>query len=58
MTLLKSKKFQVALVGIVVLVVGHFVPDIDETALTEVTAVIVAYLLGQGLADFGKEAKK
>ena len=58
MDLFKSKKFQMALVGIIVAVVGHMIPEIDQAALTEVAAVIVAYLISQGLADFGKEGKE
>lgn len=57
MDLFKSKKFQMAIVGIIVVIVGHMIPEIDEAALTEITAVIVAYLVGQGLADFSKERK-
>ncbi len=57
MSIFKSKKFQMAVVGIIVAIVGHTVPEIDEQALTQVTAIIVAYLLGQGLADFGKNGK-
>ncbi len=55
MDLLTSKKFQMTVVGIVVIFVGHMIPEINKAALTEVVAVIVAYLIGQGLADFGKE---
>lgn len=58
MDLFKSKKFQMAIVGVLVAIVGHMIPEIDQAALTEVAAVIVAYLIGQGLADFGKEGKK
>ncbi|MHA1942362.1 MAG: hypothetical protein ACW97P_11685 [Candidatus Hodarchaeales archaeon] len=58
MDLLKSKKFQAALAGVIVVVVISFIPEIDETALTEIVALIIAYIVGQGLADFGKEANK
>ena len=58
MDLLKSKKFQAAVAGVIVVVVTGFIPEIDESALTEIIALIIAYIVGQGLADFGKEAKK
>lgn len=58
MDLFKSKKFQMAVGGIIVVIVVQFVPEIDETALTEIVALIIAAIVGQGLADFGKEVKK
>jgi uncharacterized protein involved in cysteine biosynthesis len=57
MKVLSSKKFWAAVVGVVVIMVTNFIPEIDETALTEIVTLIVAYIVGQGLADFGKEAK-
>jgi uncharacterized protein involved in cysteine biosynthesis len=57
MKVLSSKKFWAAVVGVVVVMVTNFIPEIDETALTEIVTLIVAYIVGQGLADFGKEAK-
>ena len=48
---------EMAVVGIVVVIGGHLMPDIDETALTKVAQIIMAYLVGQGLADFKKEAE-
>ena len=53
----RSKKFQMAVAGIAVVIITNFIPEIDETALTEIVALIIAYILGQGLADFGKENK-
>jgi len=58
MDLFKSKKFWMAVVGIIVVVISNLVPTIDETALTEIVALIIAAIVGQGLADLGKEAKK
>jgi uncharacterized protein involved in cysteine biosynthesis len=57
MDLIKSKKFQMAIAGIIVVVVTSFIPEIDEAELTKIVGLIVAYIVGQGLADFGKEAK-
>jgi hypothetical protein len=56
--LLQSKKFQAAMVGIIVVVGSYFLPNISPEAATEIATVIVAYIGGQGLADFGKESKK
>jgi hypothetical protein len=58
MQLFSSKKFWMAVTGIVVVIVSEFVPGVDEVALTEIVALIIAAIVGQGLADFGKEAKK
>lgn len=58
MDLLKSKKFQMAIAGIIVVIVANFIPEIDETELTKITGLIIAYIIGQGGADWGKEAKK
>lgn len=53
--LLKSKKFQALLVGLIVLLLQQWIPGVNETQATEVVALIVAYIIGQGLADLGKE---
>jgi uncharacterized protein involved in cysteine biosynthesis len=58
MKLLKSKKFQMAIVGIIVVIVTNFIPEIDEADLTKIIGLIIAYILGQGMADLGKESKK
>lgn len=58
MDLLKSKKFQAAIAGIIVVIIMQFIPEIDESELTKIVALIIAYILGQGAADFMKEAKK
>ncbi len=55
--LFQSKKFWMAIVGVVSVVLSHFL-GIDEATTTKVAGVFVAYLLGQGMADFGKESKR
>ena len=52
--MLYSKKFWAALVGLFVDLVGDRA-GVDADALTKAVWVIVSYVLGQGLADFGKE---
>jgi hypothetical protein len=58
MEILKSKKFQASIAGIVVVILSAFIPELDETEVTKIVALIVSYVIGQGLADLGKEAKK
>lgn len=53
--LLQSKKFQAALIGLIVVIAQHFVPGLQEVDLYALLAPFVAYIIGQGLADFGKE---
>ncbi len=58
MAILKSKKFQAAVVGLVVALTGKVGLDLDETALLTILSPILAYIAGQGLADIGKEKAK
>jgi hypothetical protein len=58
LSLFKSKKFQASIAGVIVVVVSAFIPEIDEAELTKIVALIISYVIGQGLADFGKEGKK
>jgi uncharacterized protein involved in cysteine biosynthesis len=58
MDIFKSKKFQAALVGLVVVIAEHFVPGLADLPVQDVLMLIAAYILGQGLADFGKERKQ
>lgn len=58
MDLLQSKKFRAALIGLLVVVVKHFLPDLDETSVQQILAVLLAYIIGQGIADHGKEKAK
>lgn len=53
-----SKKFWVALIGLVVAVAGEVGLDLSVDEIMAVLSPILAYILGQGLADFGKEAAK
>ncbi len=59
MDILKSKKFQAALVSLVVVIAtkaGY--PDLDEAALLTIISPLLTYIAGQGLADIGKEKAK
>jgi hypothetical protein len=57
MDLFYSKKFQLTIIGIVVTVVTSFIPEIDKAELTAIVTLIVANIIGQGMADWGKEGK-
>lgn len=56
--LLNSKKFQAALIGLAVTIAEAFIPALENVDLTSVLAVLIAYIIGQGIADFGKERAK
>ena len=58
MQLFKSKKFWMAVTGIIVVVISDFVPSIDQADLTKIITLIVAAIAGQAAADWGKESKK
>jgi len=55
---LTSKKFITAVVGIIITAAAKHNLNLDEQQVYGVVAVIVAYILGQGWADSGKEAAK
>lgn len=52
------KKLKMAIVGIIIVIATTYIPEIDEAALTKIIHLIMAYIFGQGLADFSKEAKE
>lgn len=58
MDLLKSKKFQASLVGLIVAAVAKIGLNLDEQALLTVLSPILTYVLGQAVADIGKEKAK
>lgn len=53
LSLLRSRKFWAALVGLVLVIVRTFAPDfpLEDEQLTAVVWVIAAYILGTGLED-------
>ena len=54
----KSKKVVVLTVGISLLIAKAIFPDLAEMNTAELVALISAYLIGQGVADAGKEKAK
>lgn len=57
MEIFKSKKFIMAMFGVVAVVLNSYVPVISEEMVMSVAALVSSYVVGQGLADLGKEAK-
>ena len=57
--LFTSKKFWMTVLGVVVTVLVTAVPALEQyqEQLPEMLYLFVAYVIGQGLADFCKEAK-
>lgn len=53
-----SKKFIVAVVGVIIAIAGKHGLSLDPQTVEHVVYLFVAYLLGQGIADHGKEAAK
>ena len=56
--LFKSKKFLAALAGVVFVIVNKLGLDLDEPTVITIVGLIAAYVIGQGHADTGKEARK
>ena len=53
MDLLKSKKFWTAVLGVAAVIIST-VTGLPEEAVLTIGGMVIALLLGQGLADFGK----
>lgn len=53
-----SKKFVAMLVGLLVWFGGKLGLKLSEADLYPAVALIASYILGQGAADFGKEAAR
>lgn len=56
--LLTSKKALAAVSSIVINLVGRIGLDLDQEAVNQVVWPLWIYILGQGIADMGKEAAK
>lgn len=53
--LLGSKKFIAAVIGLIVALAAEFGLELDTEAIMAIVSPIIAYILGQGVADIGKE---
>lgn len=58
MSLLNSKKFQAAVIAVVVMVANEFSLQLDPEAILAVVSPLIAFIIGQGVADIGKEKAK
>ena len=54
--LLKSKKAIATIAGVLVVATNRIGLQLPEEAVTQIVAAIAAYVVSQGLADFGKHA--
>ena len=56
MNFFKSKKFLVALAGVIGITLSHFT-GIGVEVIDQILYVVIAYIVGQGVADIGKYKK-
>ena len=56
--LLTSKKFLAMVVGIIMSIATKYGLNIPEDLVNQLVALIVTYVVGQGIADSGKEAAR
>lgn len=56
--LIGSKKFVVFVSGAIVALLAKYKFEADATVIQGLIAMVAAYLIGQGIADNGKEAAK
>jgi hypothetical protein len=54
--LLASKKAVAAIAGVLVILAGRIGLNLPDDTALEITGIVIAYLLGQGLADVNKPA--
>jgi hypothetical protein len=56
-TILKSKKF-LSSVAAILFVLSPASAGLDEATILQVVSLVAAYIVGQGIADNGKEAAR
>lgn len=54
--ILKSKKFQAMIIGLALSVICHYL-GLEVNEILAVDSPILAFILGQGIADHGKETE-
>lgn len=52
---LKSRKLITLVCGVILLIIKTISPDLADLDTTALVALIGSYLVGQGIADHGKE---
>ena len=58
LTLATSKKAIATVVGVILILTNRVGLQLPEAAVTQIIGAIAAYVVSQGLADFGKESMK
>lgn len=58
MSLLKDAKFQAAVIGIIVVIIRYYLPEIDEASLYSIVGVIVAFILGTSAVEYAEKRDK
>ena len=58
MEIVRSKKFWTMIAGLIVIVSSKLGLNLSEQTILEVIGLLSAYIVGQGIADNGKEAAK
>lgn len=53
---LHSKKFVAAIIGIIITIGGRYGLNLDPQLVQDVVYILIAYIVGQGIADHGKAA--
>ena len=56
--LLNSKKFVVMVAGMIVTFAAKYKLNLDTITVETLVAALIAWVIGQGIADMGKEAAK
>ena len=54
---IKSKKLWVTILGSALITIGSSI-GIPESVATQIVGLVASYVIGQGIADFGKERAK
>lgn len=56
--LLESKKFRTALIAMIVAALGRLGLQVDEQTILTIISPMMAFIIGQGIADHGATAAK
>lgn len=57
-SLLSSKKFIAAIIGVVIAIAARYGFNVDPDLVREIVAILIAFILSQGISDFGKESAR
>ena len=57
-SIFRSKKFLAAIIGVIVAGFAELGLDVPPETVTTIVSPLLAYIVGQGIADHGKERAK